>query len=91
MAVESVAYFKQRVLALGLAEHYDVMVAQGWSTMGSFAFAANHIPGNSDESSFIAEVVTPVLGMDSHPLKSALRRLFLDSYTAMAADAQRKA
>eukprot|EP00973_Karenia_brevis_P060517 8416797-Karenia_brevis.AAC.1 len=62
MAVESAAYFRQRATALGLADHVDTMVALGWQSMGTFAFAANYVPGSADETSFVAEVVVPILG-----------------------------
>eukprot|EP00973_Karenia_brevis_P007064 958021-Karenia_brevis.AAC.1 len=59
--------------------------------MGTFAFSANYVPGGADEKPFIDEVVTPILGEETHPLKAALRRLFFDAYAMVAADAQRRA
>ena len=89
MAVESQAYFTKKLDSLGLIDLKDQMANNGWRTMGTFAFAANFTPGNADDSPFINEVVVPLLGDSDHPSKAALRRLFFDCYTAMAAEAQR--
>eukprot|EP00973_Karenia_brevis_P004062 558044-Karenia_brevis.AAC.1 len=88
MALESAAFFAKRVKELGLGEYQSVMADNGWSTMGTFAFSANYVPGGVDDSKFMEEVVVPVLGDQSHVLKAALRRLFFDSYAMVAADAQ---
>eukprot|EP00973_Karenia_brevis_P043459 6022589-Karenia_brevis.AAC.1 len=71
-----------------LTEHFE---PRGWTTVANFAFAANYIPGSPDDSAFINDVIVPVLGTIDHPMKPALRRLFFDCYTMLAADAQRKA
>eukprot|EP00973_Karenia_brevis_P009244 1254472-Karenia_brevis.AAC.1 len=91
MALDSTAFFMKRVKELGLGEHWDALQLKGWTTMGLFGFSANYIPGGSDDSPFVEEVVVPILGTADHPQKAAFRRLFFDSYAMVAADAQRRA
>eukprot|EP00973_Karenia_brevis_P007019 952751-Karenia_brevis.AAC.1 len=62
MALESSAFFAKRVSELGLQDFMDQLTEQGWNTMGMFAFAASYIPGSSDDSQLVKEVVVPVLG-----------------------------
>eukprot|EP00973_Karenia_brevis_P001274 174579-Karenia_brevis.AAC.1 len=91
MALDSLPVFQAKLRDLkldGLWEHFE---ARGWNSVATFAFSANYVPGNPDDSAFTNEVVIELLGNDAHPLKPALRRLFFDCYTMVAADAQRKA
>ena len=91
MALDSKAVFQARVEALGLGGVYNTMIGKGMSTYGEFAFAANFVPGAGDDTRFINEVVIPVLGSADDPRKTAIRRLFYESYTLMATDMQRRA
>ena len=88
MALESETVFEARVRALGLGPFWEKIRGEGWTTIGDFAFAANCCPGQSDETTFIQEVVVPLLDRDDHPKKSALRRLFFECYSQCAADIQ---
>ena len=92
MALESCALVpKKKISQYGLAEYAEAFTAYGWSNMAEFAFSATFQPGAPYEAPFINEVVVPILGEESHPKKASLRRLLFDSFTAMAADAQRVA
>ena len=91
MAIESTALFKKKISQFGLNDYQDKFEALGWNTMADFAFSANFHPGNADEQPFIQEVVIPILGEESHPKKAALRRLFFEAFTAIAADAHHRA
>ena len=91
MAIESNALFKKKISQFGLNEFQEKFEELGWCTMADFAFAANYQPGGPDEQPFILEVVVPILGHDAHPKKAALRRLFFESFTTMAADAHHRA
>ena len=88
MALESTTVFEARVKALSLHEFWDKFQEFGWTTIGDFAFAANCSPGQSDETTFITEVVVKLTGDADHPRKSALRRLFFECYSQCAADIQ---
>ena len=91
MAMEAVALFKKKVSQCGLNDFQHQFEALGWTTMADFAFSANYQPGGPDETPFINEVVIPILGDENHTKKAALRRLFFEAFTAMAADAQHRA
>ena len=91
MALQSAALFQQKIKQYGLGEFADRFTQCGWSNFGDFAFSANYQPGGADESPFTNDVVEPLLGDPNHPKKAALRRLFFEAYTAMAADYQRMA
>ena len=91
MALESAALFKKKISQFGLNDYQDQFPALGWTSMAEFAFSANFQPGCSDEAPFLNEVVIPVLGDANHPKKAALRRLFFEAFTTMAADAQHRA
>eukprot|EP00973_Karenia_brevis_P059786 8322169-Karenia_brevis.AAC.1 len=91
MALDSTPVLMAKMRDLKLNGYVDLFIAHGWDTAANFAFAANYIPGSADEGPFINEVVVPILGSENHPLKPALRRLFFDCYTMLAADAQRRA
>ena len=85
-ALDSRAVFQARARSFGLEdEDITALSANGWDTLGNFAFSCAYVPGSPDESAFLDKVVTPVLGADS-PKAAALRRLFFEAYTMAAAD-----
>jgi hypothetical protein len=88
MALESEAHFLDRALAVGLSrESIDKVKAQGWTTMGRFAFAIGRQPGNYDEESFNSSVVTPALGESAtRGEASMLMRLHFEAFTLIASD-----
>lgn len=90
MALNSVAVFKERVKECQLMTYWERFELNGWTTLGAFAFAANHMPGNPDETSFVVEVVIPILGVEASPLKAMLRRLHFEAYSMIAEDARRR-
>jgi hypothetical protein len=49
-----------------------------------------HVPGRSDETPFVAEVVRPLFDNDNPPEKSSVRRLFFEAYTMAANDIARR-
>ena len=90
-AIDSKAYFVARLKALGLDDLTQDFERLGWTSMGSFAFSANYVPGRADEGPFIDEVVRPLFQEDNPPRKAMVRRLFFEAYSLSAADMNRKA
>ena len=88
MALESSAHFRERAKIVGLSEEcVELMFSFGWNSMGTFAFSCSQAPGGADDSPFMRDVVTPLLGVD--PDRSgvaSLRRLFFEAYTFMLQD-----
>eukprot|EP00973_Karenia_brevis_P065545 9110294-Karenia_brevis.AAC.1 len=92
MALDSIPVFEAKLKELGLDCYLEShFTPRGWTAAANFAFAANYVPGTPDDSTFVADVILPVLGSTLDPQVPALRRLFFDCYTMLAADAQRKA
>ena len=89
-SVDSEAVFFALVAKLGLAEYIPKFVECGWRTHGHFAFSANYAPGHPDDSNLRNEVVARLTGDDNHPLLATIRRLFFESYTQYAREAQRQ-
>eukprot|EP00973_Karenia_brevis_P061329 8529374-Karenia_brevis.AAC.1 len=75
---------------LNLSELKDPLMDLGATNAGNFAFLSNFVPGSPDDSSFVVEVVVPLLGDPNHKLKPALKRLHFECYHLMAQDAQAK-
>ena len=90
-SLDSVAVFAKRLEELKLGAYINEFTALGWDSMGSFAFSCAFSPGQADDSSFINEVVVPLLTDPAHVLKPQLRRLFFEAYTLAALDVQRRA
>lgn len=90
MSLDSEAVFNERLVALGLQEHYEKFQKLGWKTYGSLAFATSFVPGQAEDERFLKDIVEAGLGDNDHPHKGALRRLFFESYTLAAADLKRK-
>ena len=90
-SLDSVAVFAKRLEELKLGAYFNEFTALGWDSMGSFAFSCAFSPGQADDSSFINEVVVPLLTDPAHVLKPQLRRLFFEAYTLAALDVQRRA
>ena len=84
MSSNSSAVFAGRIKELGLGEYTEKFVDHGWDTYQAFAFASSHQPTSSDDSSFLADVVGPILGNLSHPLKAKLKYLHFESFTITA-------
>jgi hypothetical protein len=90
-SLDSVAVFAKRVEELKLGPYLNEFTTLGWDSMGSFAFSCAFSPGQADDSSFLSEVVVPLLKDPAHVLKPQLRRLFFEAYTLAALDVQRRA
>jgi hypothetical protein len=90
MAFDSKAHFQSRLNELGIANLSSEFTRLGWDTMSAFAFSANYIPGRSDDSNFISEVVIPLTTEADSIKKPALRRLFFEAYSMAATDVQRR-
>ena len=88
MSLDSTAVSAKRVEELKLGLFYNDTVSLGWDTMGAFAFSCAFSPGQSDDTSFINEVVVPLLKDATHMLKPQIRRLFFEAYTLAALDVQ---
>ena len=83
---DSDAVFKARATEVGLkAECLEKLVAAGLNTMSSLAFSRNYAPGNANDGPFL-DLLTNVLGEVDVGQKSCMRRLFAESYSAVAAD-----
>ena len=87
---DSNAYFLERVNGVGLGAFVPTLEGMGITTMAEYAFSANHVPGRSDETSLINELVIPLLGEDSHAKNPAVRRLFVEAYSLAMSDATRR-
>ena len=90
MALDSTAVFGKRVEELKLGEYLNKFTELGWDTMGAFAFSCAFAPGQSDDTSFLNEVVIPLVEDPAHRLKPQLRRLFNEAYTHAALDVARR-
>ena len=77
MSSSSTAVFLAALKRLNLADLWEQFENLGWTNQGEFAFAAPFVPGmpNSDETVFINEIVTPLLGDPNHKRRAAVRRL----------------
>lgn len=82
--LDSRAVFKARVEELGLP--WPVFEKRSWTTHGIFAFAANYIPGNSDDKAFWEGIVRKLEFEEDSPLVPCVRRLFCESYTFAAGE-----
>ena len=87
LALDSKAFFMERVRAIGLGGFETKFEQLGWTNMGMFAFSANHAPGKADEQNFEDEVIIPLLESSTHIKKPAVRRLFTEAYAMAMADA----
>ena len=91
MALDSKAHFVARLSTLGLKELFPKFETMGATTMGSFAFCANYVPGKPDETSFIEDIVIPLTGDKASKFKPTIRRLFFECYTLAANDVNARA
>ena len=89
-ALDSAAFFAQRATQLGLADLLQEMDNNEWTTMGAFAFASSYQPGGAGEAEFAREVVETLTGDRASPRKAALRRLYFEAFTMVAADMKRR-
>ena len=88
---ESTAVFKKRCLEIGLTEaNYTAFKDEGLETLGTFAFACNYSPGNSDDRPLV-NLVTKVFGAAPSTKEMAcVRRLHSEAYATIAADIRAK-
>jgi len=93
--VDSAAVFWGRVSDLGLAEFKPKFEAAGWTSMGSFAFAAG-IPGGStiEDKTFFKKVLVPILDLaddaEEPPKSASLKRLWFEAHSMYVADLRRR-
>ena len=62
MALDSRAYFDERVTAMGISDEDQTKLKRKYRTMGDFAFSSSHIPGNGPDHDFVDDVIKPLLG-----------------------------
>ena len=88
---DSAAVFTATATEIGLTEtEMGKLKTAGLQTMAEYAFCCNFAPGSSDEKPF-ADVMTTVFGTAPDiRLMSRLRRLFSESYSAVAAEMKSK-
>ena len=89
-ALDSKAFFFERVGVIGLGDVKDRFIELGWDSMANFAFSANYVPGRSDDTPLIDDVVVPLLGDRADPRKAKVRRLFFEAYAMAAQDVTRR-
>ncbi len=85
MLVDSEAVFQERIAMVGLVGLIEVLDLNGWTTIASFASATSYTPGAGDDDQFIADVVIPLVRDPGDPRRSAVRRLFRESFTMTVA------
>eukprot|EP00971_Amphidinium_carterae_P160910 3190400-Amphidinium_carterae.1 len=55
--VDAVATFKARAAQCGLSEKViNALASRGWDTYAGYAFSSSYVPGQSDDSTFKADV-----------------------------------
>ena len=90
--VDSKAVFTARAKAIGLTDAVlEDMGRRGWDTLGGYAFSCAYTPGSPDDGILVNQVIVPLLGRPDHPGGPALRRLFYESFTMIAADLKHRA
>ena len=77
---ESQAVFESKLKDMGLEGYKDAMARRGWTTLSTFAFASSWSPGSGDDTSFVNQVVVPVLGGGDHADLPKLRKLYHEAY-----------
>ena len=87
---DSQVEFARRVSDLGLGEKMDSFVKNGVKCFADLAFSSDYIQHGPNSELFTKDLVVPILGSDSSPLRPALRRLFVESHTLAAADLKRR-
>ena len=87
---ESEAVFESKLKELGLEGKLADMKAKGWRTLATFAFSSSWAPGTGDDTSFLNQVVIPILGRQDHPDLPKLRKLYHEAYTIVAAELRSK-
>ena len=90
--IDSVAVFSKKLEDLFLWDHVDAFNRLGWTTMGSFTFAADYIPGKSDGEVFMEKIIKRLLGegQEDNPCVAQIRRLHFECYSAYIGEMQRK-
>ena len=83
--VDSQADFKAAVVKMGLGPVYAKFEEKNWLTFANFAFASSAQPGAQDETQFMKDVITPLLG-EAEALRPAVRRLYWTAHTYVTAD-----
>jgi hypothetical protein len=90
--VDSKAVFLARARAIGVQEAtLQAMERRGWDTLGGYAFSCAYTPGAPDDAILVNQVMIPLLGRADHAGAPALRRLFYESFTMIAADLKHRA
>jgi len=92
--VDSKAVFSARVKALGLTAVAEKFEELGWTTLGSFAFAAGMPSGAMvDEATFRTRVLVPLFelgeGVPEPALSAGVRRLWFEAHSIMIQDLRR--
>ena len=87
---ESSAVFEAKLKDLGLDGYKDDMAHRGWTTLSTFAFASSWAPGSGDDTAFVTQVVTPILGRADHADLPKLRKLHHGAYTVVAAELRQR-
>ena len=90
-STDSKAVFLNRCKAIGL-EATEILALEtgGFDTYANLAFSSSFQPGASDETPFVRGVLEKVLGNADHQKAPALRRLFYEAYTLVAAELKKR-
>ena len=89
-SLDSKAVFTQRLATLGLSEVAEKFEARGWTSYGQFAFCCATNPGQQASPEVFWREAESYLcdGREDSPLRTSIRRLYWESFTAFAADAR---
>jgi hypothetical protein len=91
-SLDSVAVLRARMTTLGIGDLFDNFEGLGWSTLGSFAFAAaaNFSGTPADEAAFQEQIIRPLFGDAVDPRVAVIRRLHFEAYTQTVGDLHRR-
>ena len=90
MALDSKAWFEERLVEMALGHLLPEISRRGWATAGNFGFAAPYQHGMGDPSVFIKTIVEPLCWDKDAPEAAALRRLQFECFTMTCADTRRR-
>lgn len=91
MSLDSTVFFDLQLKEHGLSDFKSKFVENGWTTLNNFAMAGNYIPGSSDESSLVHDVIIPITGDSSDIRKIGVKRLFWQAFLGHATEVKRRA
>ena len=89
--MDSAKVFDAKLATLGLLDLKEKLKDIGATTMASYAFSANYVPGIVDDTSFINDIVIPVTEDANSKRKPMLKRLFFECYMYSSGEINKRA